>query len=73
MLWLYLITVSSLLCPGGLASNSDKSPTKYILYDINPGEGFNLRRDVYMRMAVFVRYFYKCLSHEKKIEICSES
>ena len=55
MLWLYLITVSSLLCPGGLASNSDKRPTKYILYDINPGEGFNLRRDVYMRMAVFVR------------------
>ena len=56
MLWLYLMTVSSLLCPGGLASESDKRPTKYILYDINPGEGFNLRRDVYMRMAVFVRY-----------------
>ena len=59
MLWLYLITVSSLLspAPGGLASksDSDKRPTKYILYDINPGEGFNLRRDVYMRMAVFVR------------------
>ena len=29
--------------------------TRYILYDVNPGEGFNLRRDVYMRMAVFVR------------------
>ncbi|PSN31421.1 GDP-fucose protein O-fucosyltransferase 2 [Blattella germanica] len=28
---------------------------KYILYDVNPPEGFNLRRDVYMRMAVFAR------------------
>ena len=25
---------------------------RYLLYDVNPGEGFNLRRDVYMRMAV---------------------
>ena len=56
MRWFFLITVSSLLCCGGLASNGDQRPTKYILYDINPGEGFNLRRDVYMRMAVFVRY-----------------
>ena len=56
MLWLYLVTVSFLLCHGGLASSKkDKRPTKYILYDVNPGEGFNLRRDVYMRMAVFVR------------------
>jgi len=29
------------------------------LYDINPPEGFNLRRDVYMRMAVFVRKMKK--------------
>lgn len=28
---------------------------KYILYDVNPGEGFNLRRDVLMRIAVLVR------------------
>ncbi|KAH8289606.1 hypothetical protein KR054_008018 [Drosophila jambulina] len=27
----------------------------YILYDVNISEGFNLRRDVYIRMAVFVR------------------
>ncbi|XP_076339573.1 O-fucosyltransferase 2 isoform X2 [Tachypleus tridentatus] len=27
---------------------------RYILYDVNPGEGFNLRRDVYMRLASFV-------------------
>ncbi|KAJ9598239.1 hypothetical protein L9F63_011060 [Diploptera punctata] len=29
--------------------------TRYILYDVNPPEGFNLRRDVYMRMSVFAR------------------
>ncbi|EFN70823.1 GDP-fucose protein O-fucosyltransferase 2 [Camponotus floridanus] len=27
----------------------------YILYDINPPEGFNLRRDVYVRLAVFLK------------------
>lgn len=27
----------------------------YILYDVNPPEGFNLRRDVYIRTAIFVR------------------
>lgn len=25
--------------------------TKYLLYDVNAAEGFNLRRDVYIRMA----------------------
>lgn len=28
---------------------------RYILYDVNPPEGFNLRRDVYIRIAVFTR------------------
>lgn len=28
--------------------------TYYFLYDVNPGEGFNLRRDVYVRMANLV-------------------
>ncbi|XP_047103138.1 GDP-fucose protein O-fucosyltransferase 2-like isoform X2 [Schistocerca piceifrons] len=28
---------------------------RYILYDVNPPEGFNLRRDVYMRMAVLMK------------------
>lgn len=31
----------------------------YILYDVNPVEGFNLRRDVYIRMAVFVHNLRK--------------
>ena len=42
-------------------------PKKYLLYDTNPGEGFNLRRDVYMRVAGLVRYmrngFQPILSH----------
>lgn len=28
--------------------------TRYIFYDVNPPEGFNLRRDVYLRYAIFV-------------------
>ncbi|KAG4080160.1 hypothetical protein HA402_008231 [Bradysia odoriphaga] len=28
----------------------------FLFYDINPGEGFNLRRDVYIRLAVFMRH-----------------
>ncbi|XP_011308816.1 GDP-fucose protein O-fucosyltransferase 2 isoform X2 [Fopius arisanus] len=30
------------------------SNKRYILYDVNPPEGFNLRRDVYVRIAVFL-------------------
>ncbi|XP_067635919.1 GDP-fucose protein O-fucosyltransferase 2 isoform X2 [Eurosta solidaginis] len=30
--------------------------TNYLLYDVNPPEGFNLRRDVYIRLAVFARH-----------------
>ncbi|XP_071100851.1 GDP-fucose protein O-fucosyltransferase 2-like [Haliotis cracherodii] len=30
-----------------------KAP-RYLLWDVNPGEGFNLRRDVYLRMANLV-------------------
>ncbi|XP_050069546.1 GDP-fucose protein O-fucosyltransferase 2 [Anopheles maculipalpis] len=31
-------------------------PITYLLYDVNPSEGFNLRRDVYIRMAVFLEF-----------------
>lgn len=47
------LTLVSITCEDDASDNSDN--TRYILYDVNPGEGFNLRRDVYMRMAVFVR------------------
>lgn len=34
---------------------TEQEPPLYILYDVNPVEGFNLRRDVYIRMAVFFK------------------
>lgn len=34
----------------------DKRPKRFLLYDTNPGEGFNLRRDVFTRIAVLVKY-----------------
>lgn len=34
--------------------SEEKRPKRYLLYDTNPGEGFNLRRDVYMRVANLV-------------------
>ena len=37
-------------------------PVRYVLYDVNSGEGFNLRRDVYMRMAVFVNKLNQVLT-----------
>ncbi|XP_037574184.1 GDP-fucose protein O-fucosyltransferase 2 [Dermacentor silvarum] len=51
-------------CPGAKPSqpcsaSSVSAPEKklrrnYLLHDVNPGEGFNLRRDVYMRVARLV-------------------
>ncbi|XP_017884644.1 GDP-fucose protein O-fucosyltransferase 2 [Ceratina calcarata] len=35
------------------------SRNRYILYDVNPPEGFNLRRDVYVRVAVFINNLIK--------------
>ncbi|KAM7447684.1 GDP-fucose protein O-fucosyltransferase 2 [Porites harrisoni] len=34
-----------------VALNETKLDKRYLIYDVNPGEGFNLRRDVYMRVA----------------------
>ncbi|XP_060536544.1 GDP-fucose protein O-fucosyltransferase 2 [Cylas formicarius] len=35
------------------------SSTRYLLYDVNPPEGFNLRRDVYMRIAILAHQLQK--------------
>ncbi|XP_053698053.1 GDP-fucose protein O-fucosyltransferase 2 [Sabethes cyaneus] len=47
------------------------SPTQeskiYILYDINPSEGFNLRRDVYIRLAVFLRSLRRYQGYENTV------
>ncbi|XP_017086756.1 GDP-fucose protein O-fucosyltransferase 2 [Drosophila eugracilis] len=37
----------------------DLRGTVYILYDVNISEGFNLRRDVYIRLAVFVHHLQR--------------
>lgn len=42
----------------------NKSNTIYLLYDINPPEGFNLRRDVYIRLAVFMRQLQRTRGFE---------
>lgn len=34
-------------------------PPRYLLYDVNPPEGFNLRRDVYIRMASLLKILLK--------------
>jgi peptide-O-fucosyltransferase len=35
------------------------SPPRYLLYDVNPPEGFNLRRDVYIRVASLLKTLLK--------------
>ncbi|XP_019630147.1 PREDICTED: GDP-fucose protein O-fucosyltransferase 2-like [Branchiostoma belcheri] len=39
----------------GMLKVAAAKPRRYLLYDVNPGEGFNLRRDVYMRIANLVK------------------
>lgn len=39
----------------GCSAQNRFAGKRYILYDVNPPEGFNLRRDVYIRVAVFLR------------------
>ena len=38
------------------AQPADNKDVRYLLYDVNPGEGFNLRRDVYLRVANLVKF-----------------
>ena len=60
LLLLPLITSSNSGNSDSLSTeNETLKRTRYVLYDVNPGEGFNLRRDVYMRMAVFVKKLNK--------------
>lgn len=43
---------------------TETSPALFVLYDVNPVEGFNLRRDVYIRMAVFLKSLAQRKSYE---------
>ncbi|XP_015120799.1 GDP-fucose protein O-fucosyltransferase 2 [Diachasma alloeum] len=67
-LYFFSLLINEILCLNsefcGIPQNSAEhvncggqkylSNKRYILYDVNPPEGFNLRRDVYVRMAVFI-------------------
>lgn len=39
----------------------------FVLYSVNPAEGFNLRRDVYLRMAIFVKNLQKVKGYSNAI------
>lgn len=51
------IALTLIFCCSVAAESDESAPTKrrYLLYDCNPGEGFNLRRDVYIRMSNLVK------------------
>nr|CAD7578020.1 unnamed protein product [Timema californicum] len=51
------LLTSALIYPPTTCGRPDRDfkGFQYILYDVNPLEGFNLRRDVYMRYAVLAR------------------
>ena len=55
----YFDSVSSNILVADTDSNQDGLKKKYLLYDVNIGEGFNLRRDVYIRMAKLVKLLNK--------------
>lgn len=45
-------------------TQTPKADPIYILYSVNPVEGFNLRRDVYVRIATFVKNLKKVEGYE---------
>lgn len=49
---LFVILLHLQLC----LATSEYEDTRYLLYGCNPGEGFNLRRDVYIRISNLVKY-----------------
>ncbi|KAG8559051.1 hypothetical protein GDO81_017228 [Engystomops pustulosus] len=44
---------------GSLPVGAAAADRRYLLYDVNPPEGFNLRRDVYIRMASLLKTLRK--------------
>nr|XP_045622997.1 GDP-fucose protein O-fucosyltransferase 2-like [Procambarus clarkii]XP_045622998.1 GDP-fucose protein O-fucosyltransferase 2-like [Procambarus clarkii]XP_045622999.1 GDP-fucose protein O-fucosyltransferase 2-like [Procambarus clarkii]XP_045623000.1 GDP-fucose protein O-fucosyltransferase 2-like [Procambarus clarkii]XP_045623001.1 GDP-fucose protein O-fucosyltransferase 2-like [Procambarus clarkii] len=45
----------TVICMQDTCDKGEQKSKRYLLYDVNPGEGFNLRRDVYIRIANLVR------------------
>lgn len=64
-MFLFMLLILSTTFVLGIENDNDEirnnnhnitSATKYLIYDVNPGEGFNLRRDVYIRAANLVKH-----------------
>jgi|LakMenEpi03Aug12_release.lakeMendotaPanAssembly.Ray.scaffolds.fasta_scaffold4072621_1 hypothetical protein len=52
----FILLTSGNECKDGFCYKKDEylSKNRYLLYNVNNGEGFNLRRDVYIRVATMV-------------------
>ena len=50
-----LLVVISSFCLLPSVQAAENARTRYFLYSVKAGEGFNLRRDVYVRVAALVR------------------
>nr|XP_027232330.1 GDP-fucose protein O-fucosyltransferase 2-like [Penaeus vannamei] len=57
LVYVFFIVLSHFLAPSRseTCEKGDSRSQRYLLYDVNPGEGFNLRRDVYVRIANLAR------------------
>lgn len=58
----YFYSIANFIC---MQEQHEKPPKIYILYEVNPVEGFNLRRDVYIRLAVFTKYLRTQSGYER--------
>ena len=51
----FIAGISATLLLASVGSEADKETSRYFLYSVKTGEGFNLRRDVHMRAATLVK------------------
>lgn len=49
----------------GMSDGETGDEAVFVLYSVNPVEGFNLRRDVYLRMAIFLKNLRKVKGYSK--------
>lgn len=52
ILKIFIAKTSNEICFKDEKECKENKDLRYLFYDVNPPEGFNLRRDVYMRMAI---------------------
>ena len=54
ILTILILSLFVVLISGTTFSSTNSSNTRFLTYMVNPSEGFNLRRDVYVRVAVLI-------------------